>query len=434
MNNGVKGKVLWAAVNFCRVGIAATFVFSGIVKASDPLGTQYKIEEYVRAFGWSRVVPSFLPLWTAVVLAVFEFCMGVYMLFGIRRRLTCALLIVFLSIATPFALYLTIFRPVSDCGCFGDAVKLTNGQTLAKNVVLLLMTLFVSRRRNRMTRLVSERNQWVVSLYSIFFAFVLAEFCLMRLPVFDFRPYHVGADIRALVEKADSQAEYSTTFVLEKDGVEKEFTVDDYPTDTAWRLVRRNTVLLKGSEQAIDFMLSAWPDNGDDVTLDVLNEEGYSFWLVAPYLEQADDSNIDRINLLYDFAAEYDYAFYCLTASGDKAIAHWQEMTGAEYPFCTADDVTLKTIIRSNPGLVLLKDGVVYNKWSCNNLPNEEELTEPLETSELGRLQTASRTATALRVMLWFIIPLMIFALLDRLWMRKKMKGKARIKHIIQTH
>lgn len=424
----------WAAVNICRAAIAATFVFSGIVKAADPLGSQYKIEEYVRAFGWSDVVPGFLPLWTAVLLAVFEFCMGIYMLFGIRRRLTCGLLLVFLGAATPFSLYLAVFNPVSDCGCFGEAVKLTNWQTFAKNVALLLMTLYVSRRRNRMTRLVSERNQWAVSLYSIFFAFVLAEVSLWHLPVFDFRPYHVGADVRALVEDADNQAEYRTTFVMEKDGKEKEFAMDDYPSDTTWKLVRRNTVLVGGSEkEPVDFTLCVWPD-GDDVTQEALDVEGYAFWLVAPYLEEADDSDIDRINVLYDFASEHNYAFYCLTSSGDKSIEHWQEMTGAEYPFLTADDVTLKTVIRSNPGVVLLKDGVVYNKWSCHNLPKEEDLTEPLERSELGRLQTASRTATILRVVLWFALPLLIFSLSDRLWMRKKMKQKARIKHIIQTH
>lgn len=391
MNNNAKGKAQWAAVNVCRVIIAATFIFSGVVKAADPAGTQYKIEEYVRAFGWSGVVPDFLPLWGAVLLAVFEFCMGIYLLFGIRRKLTCSLIVLFLCIAAPFSLYLVIFSPVADCGCFGDAVKLTNGETLAKNIVLLLMTLFVSTRRNRMTRLVSERNQWAVSLYSIFFAFVLAEVSLWRLPVFDFRPYHIGADVREIVRNAGN-----------------------------------------GEEEPVDFTLSAMSD-GTDVTEDVLNIEGYAFWLAAPHLEEADDSNIDCINVLYDFASEHNYAFYCLTASGDKAIERWQEMTGAEYPFLMADDVTLKTVIRSNPGLLLLKDGVIYNKWGCHNLPKEEDLAAPLEDSPLGSLQSASRTATILRVVLWFATPLLIFALFDRIWMRRKLKEKEKIKHIVQS-
>lgn len=126
-----------------------------------------------------------------------------------------------------------------------------------------------------------------------------------------------------------------------------------------------------------------WPD-GEDITEQVLSDKGYTFLLISPYLEFADDSNIDRINELYDYCGEHGYAFYCLTASGDDVIGRWQDLTGADYPFGITDEITLKTIVRSNPGLVLLKEGTVYNKWSCNNLPKEEDLNVPLEDGELG--------------------------------------------------
>ena len=405
----------------------------------DPRGTQYKFDDYFQAFGWSEWIPGFLPLWLAVLLAVFEFCIGIYLFFGIRRRTTSWLFLLFMSVMTPLTLYLALANPVSDCGCFGDAVSLTNWETFGKNVVLLGLSVLVFRYRRLMVRFVSERNQWMISLYSIFFAFVLAGFCIYYLPVFDFRPYHIGVNLpqAMVVPEGEEEPEYLTTFVLEKDGVKKEFTTEDYPEDTAWHFVDSRTVLVKEGyvPPVHDFSIMTWPD-GEDITEQVLSDKGYTFLLISPYLEFADDSNIDRINELYDYCGEHGYAFYCLTASGDGMIGRWQDLTGADYPFGMTDEITLKTIVRSNPGLVLLKEGTVYNKWSCNNLPKEEDLNMPLEDSELGRLQSASRMMTTLRVVLWFLVPLFVLVFADRIWigskMYRRMKHKNRIINLLK--
>ncbi len=407
------------AVNVSRLLLAFTFVFSGLVKVVDPRGTQYKLEDYFQAFGWSGWVPGFLPLWLAVLLAVSEFCMGICLFFGIRRRATSWLFLLFMGVMTPLTLYLALADPVSDCGCFGDAVPLTNWETFGKNVVLSGLSVIVFRYRRLMVRLVSERNEWMISLYSVFFAFGLAGFCVHYLPVFDFRPYHVGANLpRAMAVPEGEEPEYLTTFVLEKDGVRKEFTAEDYPADTAaWRFVESRTVQVREGHvpPVHDFSITTWP-GGEDVTEQVLSDKGYTFLLVSPHLELADDSNIDRINGLYDYCGEHGYAFYCLTASGDDVIGRWQDLTGADYPFGLTDETTLKTIVRSNPGLVLLKGGTVYNKWSCNDLPEEEDLGVPLEDCELGRLQSGSRAMTTLRVVLWFLVPLAVLVFADRIW------------------
>ena len=432
-------KVRWALVNICRLLLACTFVFSGFVKIVDPKGTQYKFEDYFLAFGMTEWLPDFLPLLLSVFLSVFEFSMGVYLFFGIRRRLTSWLCLLFVGVMTPLTLYLALNDPVSDCGCFGDAVTLTNWETFGKNVLLLSMVLLVFRYPRLMTRFISERNQWMISLYSIFFAFVLAVFSLYYLPVFDFRPYHIGANLpeRMIIPEGAEEPEYVTTFVLEKAGKKQEFTVENYPADTAWHLIESKTVMVKEGYQPPlnDFSITAW-DSGEDLTQQILSDKGYTFLLIAHHLEYADDSNIDRVNELYDYCQKYGYAFYCLTASGDEVIRHWQELAGADYPFGLADDITLKTMIRSNPGLMLLKDGTVYNKWSCNNLPREEELGVPLENSELGRLQLASRTMTTLRVILWFLVPLFLLASADRIWigskMYKRMKHKNRIINLLK--
>ena len=310
-------KLRWVAVNVSRLLLAVTFVFSGLVKVVDPRGTQYKFDDYFQAFGWSEWIPGFLPLWLAVLLAVFEFCIGIYLFFGIRRRTTSWFFLLFMSVMTPLTFYLALADPVSDCGCFGDAVSLTNWETFGKNVVLLGLSVLVFRYRRLMVRFVSERNQWMISLYSIFFAFVLAGFCIYYLPVFDFRPYHIGVNLprSMVVPEGEEEPEYLTTFVLEKDGVKKEFTTEDYPEDTAWHFVESRTVLVKEGyvPPVHDFSIMTWPD-GEDITEQVLSDKGYIFLLISPYLEFADDSNIDRINELYDYCGEHGYAFYCLTA------------------------------------------------------------------------------------------------------------------------
>ena len=430
---------MWLVVNLCRMLLALTFTFSGLVKLVDPRGTQYKIEDYLEAFGMDGWVPVFVPLGVSVLLSVFEFCIGVFMFFGIRRRLTPWLYLLFMCVMTPLTLYLAVADPVSDCGCFGDAVELTNWQTFWKNVVLLLMAIVVFRNSRMMPRFVSERNQWTISLYSIVFSLVLSGYCLYYLPVFDFRPYHVGMNLPEgmQVPEGEEGPEFVTTFILEKDGVQKEFSVDGYPEDTAWHFVDSKTVLVKEGyvPPVHDFSVMTWPD-GEDVTDAILSDSNYTFLLISPYLEQADDSNIDRINEIYDYSQMHGYAFYCLTASGDEAIRQWQDLEGADYPFGIVDGITLKTIVRSNPGLLLLKGGTVYNKWSCNNLPDEADLEKPLEQSEWGRLQLDSRTMKTLRVILWFLVPLFLLTTADRIWMGskmyKRMKHKNRINNLLK--
>lgn len=438
MNKEVRYKLHRGVVNAIRLLLSLTFVCSGFVKIVDPKGTQYKIEDYLQAFGFVDRIPEIIPLCLSVLLAAFEFCIGIYMFFGIRRRLTSWLYLFFLACMTPLTLYLALVNPISDCGCFGDAFPLTNWESFGKNLVLLAMSVFVFYNRLRLPRFVSERNQWMISLYSIVFAFVLAGICIYRLPVLDFRPYHVGANIREGMEIPDGKdaPEYATTFILEKDGVKKEFTVDDYPEDTAWTFIDTKTVLVKeGYVPPIhDFSMTLW-QSGEDITDEVLEDGGYTFLLVIPYLESADDSNIDRINEIYDYSQEHGYAFYCLTSSDDDMIGRWQDFTGADYPFCLTDAITLKTIIRSSPGLVLMKGGTIYNKWSCNNLPKEEELGLPLETAALGQMQTGSRAMTMGRVLLWFILPLLLLTTADRIWvgskMYKKLKHKNRIINLL---
>ena len=406
------------AVNIGRLLMAATFIFSGYVKAIDPLGTQYKLTDYLQAMGIGSLLPEWTLLVGAVLLAALEFSLGIFLLFAIRRHLVSRIVLALMSIMTLLTLWIVIANPVKDCGCFGDAVLLSNGQTFIKNIILLAIALMLLKWPTSMVRFVSKKTQWIVINYTVIFALALSAWSLWDLPLFDFRPYHVGANIAQgmKIPQGAPQPQFETTFILEKNGQQKEFTLDNYP-DSTWTFVDSKTVqTAEGYVPPIhDFNIQ---DNktGEDITQEVLNDTGYTFLLISPTLAYADDSNFGRIDQIYEFAQDYGYRFICLTASSDKDIAKWQDITGAEYPFYTTDATTLKTMIRSNPGLMLLHHGTIIQKWSHNKLPQPEELNQPLEKSALGKMPSDSIPRKILLMLMWFVLPLTLLAIADRLW------------------
>ena len=368
-------------VNLCRLLLAVVFILSGFVKAVDPVGTQYKLEDYLEALHLGGFVPELALLAVAVVLSAVEFCLGIFLLFAMRRRSATVLTLVLMCIMTPLTLWLALADPISDCGCFGDAVVLTNWQTFAKNVVLLGAAVVVARWHKDMFRFVSETNQWIAINYSVLFILAVSALCLYDLPLFDFRPYHIGTDLRK-----------------------------------GWN------EMIEGKESPYaDFFIERSTDRSD-ITEDVLNDTSYVFLLVSPHLEVADDSRLDLINELYEYATEHGYSFYGLTASNEKAIAHWRDITGADYEFCLTDETTLRTIIRSNPGLLLLKNGVVIRKWSHNNLPEIDEgfAAAPLSTMEIGQMPGDSVPRKITSILMWFVLPLVLLSIADRTWMWTK--------------
>ena len=362
-------------VNIARWLLAVVLIFSGYVKAVDPMGTSYKIRDYLDAARLADYVPDVSVMILSVVLSAVEFLLGICLLFAIRRRLVSRLAVVLMTFMTLLTLWLAIANPISDCGCFGDAIVLTNWQTFLKNVVLLGAAAIVACYPLDMMRFVSRSNQWIVVNFSVVYIFATSGVSQYGLPQFDFRPYHIGTDLR-----------------------------------TGWQ-----RMMEEADSPYADFFIER-VDNGEDITEQVLNDKGYTFLLVAPHLEDANDSRLDQINEVYEYAQENGYPFYCLTASTDKGINMWIDQTGAEYTFCHTDETTLKTVIRSNPGLVLLKDGTVIRKWGFRQLPDEAQLSEPLSKSELGRLPNDTVMEKITRIFLWFILPLLMLTFADRMW------------------
>lgn len=332
----------YSLILVCRLAVSATFVFSGFVKLVDPYGTAYKIHDYLVAMDlpWLLERPL-LPIALSVLQAVLEFCLGICLFFSIRRRTTLTLMIAMLLIYTPLTLWLAISDAVTDCGCFGDALHLTNWQTFGKNMLLLVLLAILWWQRKQLTRFIPESVQWVISLSAILASLFLAGVCIYGEPIIDFRPFHVGQHIPSAMQ---------------------------WPEDPAQ------------TPEILDFNIEAYTEDAGINTDAILADTSYTFLLISPYLEQADDSNIEHINALCDYAQEYGYRFLCLTASGDSAIHRWQDLTGAEYPFAFMDELTLKTIARSNPALLLLHDGTIVGKWSHHTMPDENTLTGPLHT------------------------------------------------------
>lgn len=411
-------KLRITVVNVCRLVLAATFIFSGYVKAIDPLGTLYKLKDYAAAMSLNGLLPDWVLVGVAIALGALEFALGVFMLFAVRRHVVSRITLAFMTAMTVLTLWIFVADPVKDCGCFGDALKLTNGETLLKNIVLVACAALVAWRPADMARFISRSNQWIVRYYTVAYIVITSVYCLYTLPIFDFRPYHVGTNIKQGMEipEGAEQPEFESTFLLRKNGETREFTLDNYP-DSTWEYVDTRTVQTKkGYEPPIhDFALTTC-DTGEDITEQVLTKKGYTFLLVSPRLAVADDSNFGDIDQIYEYAEENGADFYCVTASANDEIERWRDLTGAEYHFCNADETTLKTMIRSNPGLMLLKDGTIIGKWSHNTLPQTDDLTAPLQQLTIGKAQNDSTTKRLLIVLLTFFLPLSALTLADRLW------------------
>lgn len=373
MDSKVKSLLLTVAVNVCRLLLAATFIFSGFVKANDPLGTVYKLEDYVHAMAWFTLPDTFL-LGCAVILAIFEFNLGVYLLFGMKRKTTSAITLAFMVLMTLLTVYIAIANPVEDCGCFGDVLILSNGATLAKNIVLLGAAVLVSRYYRLQKDFLGSTAKWLIAFVSLCLIIAYAVYCIVCLPVLDFRPYKVGTNLREAV--TSDQQKFDVKIVYEKDGQTLELSAEDEDPDSTWTYVEtRRTPIETQHLATADFYVA--DADGEDVTEEILLADGYTLLLIIPDLMNADEGCVDKVNEVYDYAQEKGWGFYCLTSSEDqRAQTYWNDHTGAEYLYYIAEERMLKTVVRGQPGLVLLQDGIIVKKWGNYNLPDDAELEE----------------------------------------------------------
>lgn len=375
MKRRTKVNIQKICVNACRILLAVTFIFSGFVKANDPFGMVYKLNDYFAAMG-NIVLPELIVLTLAIGLAFIEFTLGIYLFFGINRRNTSTYTVMFMLFMTILTIYIYLFNPVSDCGCFGDVIILSNGVTLLKNIVLLSAAMFVKRYSKMQTEFLPDSLKWLVSSATMIGILIFAALCVMKLPFIDFRPFKIGTDLRANYESYSNANNFEVKIVYEKDGKTIELDIDDDDPDSTWNYVETKRTIKNEKELATSNFFFYDSETEDDITENILYDDNIVILLVIPNLMNADESHVDRINELYELAQdEESISMYCLTSSADeKAQVYWNDHTGAEYKYYIGEERLLKTIIRGNPGLVILQGGVIKGKWSNYNLPNKEEL------------------------------------------------------------
>lgn len=357
-----------------RIIIGAVFVFSGTVKAIDPLGSTYKFSDYFTAFGMDFMQPLCLPL--AILLCLAEFIAGFALLTGIKYRAGVIGVALLMMVFTPLTLVIALTNPVSDCGCFGDAVKLTNWQTFWKNVVLMAFVLILLFDKNKPSEYMKSLPGWIV-IFTISIIFVgFTGYNLKYLPVIDFLPYKAGNNIKQLMEIPEGALApvYKTTFIYEKDGVRKEFTLDNFPADdTTWKFIDQKSVLVKkGYEPPIHGFAIVTTDK-KDITDIILNNNNFTLLMISPKLEKAKPERLEKGFQTGRNCLNNGIDFYILTATSSEKIKEYDN--GLQ--ICQVDEITLKTMVRANPGYIMLRNGTITGKWSWANLPEDiENLTK----------------------------------------------------------
>ena len=383
-----KTKLIKYLIIFSRMLVGFIFIFSGFVKGIDPMGSAYKFQDYFDAFNLNFLHE--FALFFALILSSLEFVVGISLFFGLRTRIGSWGALLFMIFFTPLTLILAISNPVDDCGCFGDAMVLTNWQTFYKNVFLLIFTMVTILGRKKYINLYNTATEWVV--VSAFFVFIggISGYGLIHLPVIDFRPYSIGSSILEgmTIPEGAEQDQYETTLIYENNGTQKEFSTDDFPwQDSTWSFVDQKSILIKEGYQAPIHDFNIVTSDGEDITYQVLNNPDYSFLVVSKNLSESRLESLDEINELALYFMQRDIPFYGLTSSNGFEIESFWTNTDPFFEFYSCDETTLKTIIRSNPGLLLLKNSTILEKWSWRGIPNADEFSGQLLSEQITRLR-----------------------------------------------
>jgi uncharacterized membrane protein YphA (DoxX/SURF4 family) len=361
---------------FSRILVGLVFIFSGFVKAVDPLGSTYKFQDYFAAAGLSFFDP--IALYLAMLLCAAEFLIGIGLLFCVRIRLSAWALFIFMFFFTMLTLILAIYNPVSDCGCFGDAIKLTNWQTFYKNLIFMVFTLIVFFQRRKF-REAGRFANWSVIGISTAFIFGVMVYALTHLPLIDFLPWKKGSMIADQLIPTPEVAEIYLVYRNTETGEQLEYTSATLPWQDSVLMSKlefvdqRKVVIQDFIEAPIhDFSISDREHN--DYTADIIQNPDYNFLLVAYDVDKACTRSFDRINEINKLCQEFGYTFVGVSGSIFDQIDSFSKKVGGDYEWYSVDKTALKTAIRSNPGLILLKDGVVIDKWHHLQIPSAAEM------------------------------------------------------------
>ena len=354
----------------CRVLVGALFVFSSFTKGVDPLGTKYKMLDYFIAYDIQWLNEYALPL--AITMIMVEFIVGICLMLNLLPRLAtlgASLLMIFFTVTTFFD---AIYNLVPDCGCFGTAIKMSNWQTFFKNLIILAILIPLVFNNKSLV------NKRVTSLGQILFTFVFIGlfigfeiYNVRHLPMIDFMEWKVGKNMKP-VESEDS-AEIYLTFKNIETGEEEEYLSPNYPwNDSVW-MSQWEFVSQRQEGVSQSFGFSILNDEGDDYT-DLLFDSENLFVFVAPYLEEMTEKDINECQRIYDFANENGFNYLWITSVNPEYVYELQDKYYMFDEVYYGDELELKAMVRSNPGLMLMNNGVILDKWSKIDFPCEKEI------------------------------------------------------------
>lgn len=351
---------------FARYAVGALFIFSGVIKVNDPVGTQIKLTEYFEVFA-ADIAPFFewfvpAALFLSVFLSVLEVVLGIALIIGYRMKATAWVLIGMILFFTFLTFYSAYFNKVTDCGCFGDAIKLTPWQSFKKDVILLVLIGIIFWKKDSYQPFFSAGFREMKVITSTIIWTGLAIYAIWHLPFIDFRAYKVGNHLPTLMQNS---APLKYTYLLEKDGKEYEF--EKYPTEPGYEYISSKLMNPEAIAKITD--LNVWQDD-TDYTDELMT--GNKLIIIVHDIEKVSLKKIDRIrNLTLD---NPNYKTWILTSSSYDAFEAFRHKNQLAAPFFFADATVLKTMVRSNPGILLLKDGTVMAKWHYNDTPLSDEI------------------------------------------------------------
>lgn len=368
-------------IKFSRIFVGVLFIISGLIKANDPLGFAYKLDEYWEVFGLQFLSPA--SLFLAISICVSEVLLGWMLLLGSRIQLVSWLLLLMIIFFTFLTFYSAYFNKVTDCGCFGDALKgafgrsLTPWESFTKDIVLLVFILIIFIGRKHISPLVNPILDNILIAFGGLAALAFPLYTYNYLPVKDFRPYAIGKNIPEQTKGIPDKLKYFYVLKDKVSGEQKEF--DSWPTDWDKKydyVTNRTEVVEKGIEPKIhDFTISSL--DGADYT-DMIENPKNNFLLIMYDLSKTNEEVLARINDFYELCAKDSISFIALTASPKEQVMAFKAQHNIKYEFYNTDGTVLKTMIRSNPGLMLLKGGTVQNMWHYHTIPAYNELKELL--------------------------------------------------------
>lgn len=398
-----------------RIIVGAVFIFSGIVKAIDPWGMVYKLQEYLMVLNWSRLLP--LATFGAFALPVMEFTLGIFALTGCYRRATPILLTLTMAVMLPLTLYIAITDNVTDCGCFGDAIVLSNWATFWKNVALTAAIVFLLLKNRAVKPTYAPAVQWIVGLLSFAFAMAVALVGYLQQPMLDFRPFKVGTQI---VSEQSGGTDTQYDWIYAKDGEQRHFTIDSLPDEAdGWEFVDRVPIV---PVDRVTGQLAILDNIGDDITGEVLTADADQVLLLFPSMSDKSAASTFLFNEIYDYAIGHDIQVTALTSAAEPAIDQWRDLSMAEYDIYQIDDSVLKQIARGDPAIVYLSRGTIAWKRTARSL-NPAVIAAP--DADIARLGSSIATPARFGQLTGLYAAAMLLLLLFRTYRARRKAAPA---------